>query len=39
MEIMTPANSPGAYTTRIHVDSIISVEVMAYDGIVRADPR
>jgi len=33
--IMTPSNRPGAYTTRIPVDSIISVEVMAYDAIVR----
>jgi hypothetical protein len=33
--IMTPSNRPGAYTTRIPVDAIISVEVMASDGIVR----
>lgn len=35
--IMTPANRPGQYTTRIPIDAIISVEVMAYDGIVRRD--
>lgn len=33
--IMTPSNRPGQYTTRIPVDAIISVEVMAYDAIVR----
>lgn len=33
--IMTPSNRPGAYTTSIPVDSIISVEVLAYDAIVR----
>jgi hypothetical protein len=33
--IFTPDNRPGLYETRIPVDAIISVEVMAYDAIVR----
>jgi hypothetical protein len=35
--VMTPSNTPGAYTTSVPVDSIVSVEVMAYDALVGSD--